>query len=558
MTVSSSVNFYIGSMLLGQNTYAHFVGAIDELSYFPRVFSESQIKELFNSNSVCDVTGNTTVPVEEKVAKCGDGVVDALNDKGVREECDDGSENGKVCSNGYNKSCTYCSADCSAVITREANGYCGDGVINGSEVCETSGDIIYSANSTFGKTDPAKSSQNNGYRVYGCAEEKNFRLNGYTIASTSNWNALLLQWPNKSDDMINIWNALKTVKKGAKKCGNNCLLLEDNCTECGLTSKDKGSVITGKIFNVLEPNTVVTSNFRSPLLQTQKLELFFNYDITHENNLRDYGVAYKTSVGNSFALSAVGPTANENAYVNTNPSCSILGENEVSGKKYYLAVNGDYSNNRLVDIEVLSGASVSQYDLVLSPIIRKSNYSSSRPKDIRVVIRWLGGQEVFGGFMAGASFLEGLSFDGEAVGVNYYTNSAKKGIWYHGLSTPLVGGGTQVESFTIDTGVMVDSLYAFYIKAPEGRSINSYSTSDLRVEIYIPEDSNDGDWGRFGKLVKTFRLQDAVQSDNKNARYWHVFNVVKNSTANPSNLSNIRTVNYIRTAEKDIDFQYNY
>lgn len=59
---------------------------------------------------------------------CGDGTKDA------GEECDDGGNNGKICTPTYGNSCTYCSSSCDTVTVR--GDYCGDGKLNTGEECE--------------------------------------------------------------------------------------------------------------------------------------------------------------------------------------------------------------------------------------------------------------------------------------------------------------------------------------------------------------------------------------------------------------------------------------
>lgn len=66
---------------------------------------------------------------------CGDGFLHA----GV-EQCDEGSDNGIVCSASYDSTCTYCSSSCRLLSSSGA--FCGDGVINGGEFCDA-GDLNY-------------------------------------------------------------------------------------------------------------------------------------------------------------------------------------------------------------------------------------------------------------------------------------------------------------------------------------------------------------------------------------------------------------------------------
>jgi len=59
---------------------------------------------------------------------CGNGVVEG------NEECDEGNQNGQVCTPAYGETCEYCKSNCTngSVV----GGRCGDGVVNGNEECD--------------------------------------------------------------------------------------------------------------------------------------------------------------------------------------------------------------------------------------------------------------------------------------------------------------------------------------------------------------------------------------------------------------------------------------
>ncbi|MCA9378846.1 hypothetical protein KC640_00300, partial [Candidatus Dojkabacteria bacterium] len=64
---------------------------------------------------------------------CGNGILDT--DTG--EQCDDGGQNGAVCTPAYGGSCTYCSSTCQIVSV--TGPYCGDANVDPEEECDNDG-----------------------------------------------------------------------------------------------------------------------------------------------------------------------------------------------------------------------------------------------------------------------------------------------------------------------------------------------------------------------------------------------------------------------------------
>jgi len=62
-------------------------------------------------------------------AVCGDGQINQTS-----EQCDDGAQNGTICTPNYESTCTYCSSTCQNVTL--TGPYCGDNIKNGTEQCD--------------------------------------------------------------------------------------------------------------------------------------------------------------------------------------------------------------------------------------------------------------------------------------------------------------------------------------------------------------------------------------------------------------------------------------
>ena len=75
---------------------------------------------------------------------CGDGTIDA------GEQCDDGINNGQVCTPPYGGICFYCSNSCLSV--QLTGPYCGDSIANGSEGCDAGANNGQACTPAYGST----------------------------------------------------------------------------------------------------------------------------------------------------------------------------------------------------------------------------------------------------------------------------------------------------------------------------------------------------------------------------------------------------------------------
>ncbi len=91
-----------------------------------------------------DSTDSCTIECTENI--CGDGYV-----YDGEESCDEGSANGTICTASYGSTCAYCNDNC--VNVTSSGSFCGDGEINGDEVCDADDVSYYYYDSTNGVYD---------------------------------------------------------------------------------------------------------------------------------------------------------------------------------------------------------------------------------------------------------------------------------------------------------------------------------------------------------------------------------------------------------------------
>ncbi|MEK9132823.1 MAG: LamG-like jellyroll fold domain-containing protein, partial [Patescibacteria group bacterium] len=518
----------------------YFFGSMDEIKIYNRALSAAEVQNNYQSGWFCEATSTPVLLAPS--GSCGDNVIDA------NEACDQGTaNNGLPCVPAYGVSCSYCSADCQNSIDVQSLQYCGNGVIEAEERCEISAGNIYSASVNSLSTIPTTTSAVNGYQEKLCSEE-NLGVN--------------------------------KAGKGVKTCVG-CALTR-NCVTCGLDPK--GVEVNGKVLNVLQTEF---SGQSDPLmvegLWSRNLQLFLN-SVALDDCWKSIGGGPVTSVGmvdscgiglpgfvpilaaahkdpstpitslDTYTLKTT-VTPPVNVKINSNLLCST-GEEPT----YTMVINSDYAHR--FQFPVLSDPSPGQYDIIASPII-----TSTRSKDVRVVVSWESTDEFFAGFVRpgeAESALEGGNYGScfeisgltpffcitnYATGTRYYaapfaTAAYKKtGIWYHGF----ISSGKRVESFTVDTAAMNPGAYTFYVRTPDGGIEALKNIAKLKVEVFLPETDPTNN-RLFGAPAKTYYLKDAIPSDNRTAGYWQVFNLSQPSIIDVAvTASHIMDVNRIFT-----------
>ncbi|KKR34708.1 MAG: hypothetical protein UT67_C0008G0002 [Candidatus Magasanikbacteria bacterium GW2011_GWA2_40_10] len=495
-----------------------------------------------SANWVC--TATTTVATVTAPGTCGDNVIN------TSENCDRGAtNNGKACTPTYGAPCSYCSADCQNTIDVQPAQYCGNGVIESVEKCEVFSNTIYSVAANATSTYPGKDNVRNGYQEKLCSAE---------------------------------FTDPHTIKKGTKSCDVCTSGVVRNCVVCG--SKNNGVSVEGGIMNVLDNPIIDQILHRSP----DPLYAKITNDSSLSLSVSDRLIGYKCDTGKCVdwlnpasplvalavknntsadlvSYKLLNPYGAGDALLNSDPICS---NDDTFKSKYQMYINKN--DSKPLNFTVVAEPQPWQYDLVLSPVVVKA----SRPKDVRVVVSWVGSGDFYSGVLnpfitnpdvEGPAQIEGPAYvvpcsgigcifsHKYANGVTYYNSAAdfkKTGVWYHGFnSTP---GQTSEEAFTIDTSAMSGNTYSFYVRAPSFPIRTFKISAKLKVDVFLPE--KDTDQYHFGTPVKTYYLQSAAPSDNQNARYWQVFNL-NAPTANVTT-SDIIDINTIITGGSVDNFIY--
>jgi cysteine-rich repeat protein len=490
-------------MVIGKASWGgdKFDGLLDEIKVYDRTLGIGEIQDRSANNWVCSLN-TSTAGGNVLLGMCGDAKV------GVGEACDRGDQNGIPCNPKYGGACTYCAGDCKNVVDVQSKEYCGNGKVEGSELCDIDQDtkLMYSLASTSG-TVSVRDDSHRGYQVLSCSDE---------VQSTT------------------------TYKKGSKTCVSSCMSLSSSCIACGaISSEDKSAVVVGgSVVNVTDPSS------SNPLLgEIKRMNnggatgsgdkptwVYFNGSIELYIAQKKIGQnIWPGTSSSTFVLKTVEQDALGNSPVATMNSNSICSFGD--GSNYKMRINDDAFHE--FSFPVYNKPASWQNDLILSPVISQIN----RPFDVRIVTTWVNASPNFySGFII-PSFGSSVTIERlpTSTGLQYYTSSANEGIWYHGFT--YTSTKTNVRSFTVDTSKMNQSLYMFYVRVPQvsitDPGIGRYrDAAQLKVDVYLPE--SDTNSRHFALPSKTFYLKSALQSDNPSASYWYVFNIARNDRGQSS------------------------
>jgi hypothetical protein len=290
---------------------------------------------------------------------------------------------------------------------------------------------------------------------------------------------------------------------------------------------DRGSIVKGGIINVLEPLST------NPLLGASgadgKIDLTLSS--VHDQNVVGRSYWPQTSAS-TYALRSPADdpyTSVNQAKLGSDTRCSFG-----DGPTYKMFINED--DSRAINFPIVSKPTPSQYDLLLSPVISRSQ----RPQDIRIVTHWVGNTvEFVTGFMHGVLAdgtpepREQFSFPTSSIASrqDYWNMPSLEGIWYHGFGS--TNGGTNVVAYTLNSDDLRAGRYVFYVRLPQANpadpGIARYiASSRLQVDVYFPETDAPGRF--FARPAQTFYINQAQLSDNQSAPYWQVFDVKTDPT----------------------------
>lgn len=195
--------------------------------------------ELFQDSCDQDLTKSINKPVEIKCLGLKSGFENASsnissscgNDKVEEGEiCDLGVKNGVLCNPEYNKSCTYCAANCKEVLTRDPVDRCGNGKIDIDPRLPEEGGRPMNESCDIDPTTNAVVVMNNLPAGLGSLSDDEYR---------NRYNSLTI--PAVCGD------------RGVYTCEDTCRRLVTNCIDCSIKKNEGRAIPKLSVFNVLTP-----------------------------------------------------------------------------------------------------------------------------------------------------------------------------------------------------------------------------------------------------------------------------------------------------------------
>ncbi|MBI4993129.1 MAG: hypothetical protein HZC26_03285 [Candidatus Magasanikbacteria bacterium] len=457
---------------------------------------------------------------------CGNGIQETYDKNGdtIVEKCDLGAQNGIACAPEYSKSCTYCSADCKEVLTKDSDEFCGNGVIDHK-----------------GATNPAGWEQ--------CEIKDNKVINHADLEQ-------------------------KRQDQGSYTCTNDCKLI-NTCVDCGKKLIENGGAV---------PKIA----FLNPMLGKDQAwpSMVSTISGAEENNYvslyRDPGSTTTPFIGYTQLTTYQSGTPSKTYSIDAASMHNLFKENAgKNGLETNKLCDGQYNlhfNSKwLMITEGLSAAlpesfgnSLDNYwpqikdygDLFVYPVNKEKEeiknefiYSPAVPENtFRVVVRWSDNEkntDFMGNVYSSvfydppvtpSSFINILTMSPDTCNeisknaLNYWmpTNCQQAGFTFGTGQSVFVHDSVNLEktyaqAMTIGAQTFVvngDSHppFAFFVEAV-GDYINSFTSSpDVSVEVYTYHPGQIPDLSVY-KPTQVFKINAATKSTNASSQYWHVFNL---------------------------------
>lgn len=469
-------------------------------------------------NNFCQKEQQQAVAVNPAAPLCGNTTVDP------GEVCDKGNQNGIPCNPAAGQSCIYCSAQCDQILTRDSGSFCGNGHIDldRGEECEIKDGKVYKV------------------------------------------------WAGHENDANNLSLASCTPGEvGTVTCSNDCKSLVSSCIACGKSplnppdvQQPKGTRPFLAVVNVLtdQQNNAWANSMKYQLLVKKNTGLQVDYSQLLSSHVLP--IVQDVVIGNDYQYGAI--LADNTQGIVTNSFCAaqygVVFNNTLLRPAGLICNGADDPRCKVKDVLDQGKAGFFSYpvkgevesvsnEVVVSPAVS--------PGVFRAVVRW-GKDERDAGYQ-----FYGNLFNSDFNGPN--NNEAKiknivkaqlpgagewevckqvrfeNGYWTPGESCqrfdgvaihPFVGVFQQyAQAMTIDTTdpSIQNGKYAFFVAAQNADSvpIGNLWNKNITVDVYTSQPNQDGHYSIY-QPTKSFKISEsAFTSSNSGARYWHVFNLIR-------------------------------
>lgn len=432
--------------------------------------------------------------IEEEPPTCGNGVVDRESE----EVCDLGDQNGTRCVPDYGESCTYCANDCRSILTVDSEHYCGNGTI----------DYYW------------------GFPVEDCDDKIGDATQIMVPVGVSQ-----SSWSCTNENPVSAENSSVNTTLGAVRCTNSCQAIDGSgCVQCG--RHEEGATAKFSILNVVNPEEFSDSQVVSDQWPAGNVEAKL---INKRNGAALYREPMTASSESGLFADYFGDTR-----INTHSLCS-----EYYGVKFESLTESGGLEADTYDYPVNRQSLEVNNEYVVSPSVPMGNF--------RVVIKWpKSAADKGGSFVLGAikGHINGHVVDYNTVNTlvgacdrvfDYRTKCGDyNGVYMH---PRFHSENNYVHSMTIDTyssNIMGDS-YAVYATNLRGGTAPMYDFAenpdrfgldedqDVVVEVYEYHEGQKT--YSLYQPVRTFSIKGAKgTSSHQVANFWHVFNLVKNTS----------------------------